>query len=195
MPQIHRSPNRHEMKILIAAILVLIGAFAQAADTPQPASDLKSISALDVPRYMGTWYEIAKFPAWFQKKCVADTRAEYTLQPDGSVQVINRCRQESGEMKEALGSGRQIGDATSSKLEVRFAPAWLSFLPMVWGDYWVIDLDPAYQLVAVSEPKREYLWILSRRPKADPAAYDALLARLSGQGFDLQRLEKTLQRE
>ena len=194
MPPIHRSPNRHEMKILIAAILVLTGAFAQAADTPQPPSDLKSISALDAPRYMGTWYEIAKFPAWFQKKCVADTWAEYTLQPDGSVQVINRCRQESGEMKEALGGGRQIGDATSSKLEVRFAPAWLSFLPMVWGDYWVIDLDPSYQLVAVSEPKREYLWILSRSPKVDPAAYDALLARLSGQGFDLQRLEKTLQR-
>ena len=157
MPPIHRSPNRHEMKILIAAILVLTSAFAQAADKPQPASDLKSISALDVPRYMGTWYEIAKFPAWFQKKCVADTRAEYTLQPDGHVQVINRCRQGSGEMKEALGSGRQIGDTASSKLEVRFAPAWLSFLPMVWGDYWVIDLDPAYQLVAVSEPKREYL--------------------------------------
>ena len=193
MAQIHGSPNTHEMKILIAAILVLTGAFAQAADKPQPASDLKSISALDVPRYMGTWYEIAKFPAWFQKKCVADTRAEYTLQPDGRVQVINRCRQGSGEMKEALGSGRQIGDAASSKLEVRFAPAWLSFLPMVWGDYWVIDLDPAYQLVAVSEPKREYLWILSRSPKVDPVAYEALLARLSRQGFDLQRLEKTLQ--
>ena len=192
---IHRSPNRHEMKILIAAILVLTGAFAQAADKPQPASDLKSISALDVPRYMGTWYEIAKFPAWFQKKCVADTRAEYTLQPDGRVQVINHCRQGSGEMKEALGIGRQIGDAESSKLEVRFAPAWLSFLPMVWGDYWVIDLDPAYQLVAVSEPKREYLWILSRSPKVDPVAYEALLARLSRQGFDLQRLEKTLQRD
>ena len=195
MAQIHGSLNRHEMKILIAAILVLTGAFAQAADKPQPASDLKSISALDVPRYMGTWYEIAKFPAWFQKKCVADTRAEYTLQPDGRVQVINRCRQGSGEMKEALGSGRQIGDAESSKLEVRFAPAWLSFLPMVWGDYWVIDLDPAYQLVAVSEPKREYLWILSRSPKVDPVAYEALLARLSRQGFDLQRLEKTLQRD
>ena len=194
MPQIHRSPNRHEMKILIAAILVFTGAFAQAADNPQPANDLKSISALDVPRYMGTWYEIAKFPAWFQKKCVADTQAEYSLQPDGRVQVINRCRQDSGEMKEALGSARQIGGAASSKLEVRFAPAWLSFLPIVWGDYWVIDLDPAYQLVAVSEPKREYLWILSRSPKVDPAAYDALLARLSSQGFDLQRLEKTPQR-
>lgn len=153
--------DRTEMKTLIAAILVLSGAFVHAADNPPPVPPLTTINALDVPRYMGTWYEIAKFPAWFQKKCVADTRAEYTLQPDGGVQVINCCRQGSGEMKEALGSGRQSGDATSSKLEVRFAPAWLSFLPMVWGDYWVIDLDPAYQLVAVSKPKREYLWILS----------------------------------
>ena len=117
------------MKTLIVAILVLTGAFAQAADKPQPASDLKFISALDVSRYMGTWYKTAKFPAWFQKKCVADTRAEYILQPDGGVQVINRCRQGSSEMKESLGSGRQIGDATSSKLEVRFAPAWLAVLP------------------------------------------------------------------
>ncbi|ABM40004.1 Lipocalin family protein (plasmid) [Polaromonas naphthalenivorans CJ2] len=112
------------MKILIAAILFLSSVCAHAAANPQPANVLKSISALDVPRYMGTWYEIAKFPAWFQKKCVADTRAEYSLQPDGRVQVINRCRQGSGEMKEALGSARQIGGATSSKLEVRFAPAW-----------------------------------------------------------------------
>ena len=183
------------MKILIAAILVLSSAFAHATDTPQPAHALTSISTLDVPRYMGTWYEIAKFPNWFQKKCVADTRAEYSLLPSGQVQVINRCRQKNGEMKEAVGSARQIGGAMSSKLEVRFAPAWLSFIPAVWGDYWVIDLDTAYQLVAVSEPKREYLWILSRSPRVDPGAYAALLARLSAKGFDVQRLEVTLQQE
>ena len=183
------------MKILIAALVALSSVFAHAADNSPPADVLKSISMLDIPRYMGTWYEIAKFPNWFQKKCVAETRADYRLQPDGRVQVINRCRQENGEMKEAIGSARQMGSATSSKLEVRFAPAWLSFIPAVWGEYWVIDLDPAYQLVAVSEPKREYLWILSRNPKVDPGAYAALLARLSIKGFDIQRLEKTLQQE
>ena len=188
--------DRKEMKTLIvAAILVLSGTFAHAADNPSPVPPLTTISALDVPRYMGTWYEIAKFPAWFQKKCVADTRAEYSLLPGGKVQVINLCRQESGEMKEAVGSARQIGEKTSSRLEVRFAPAWLSFIPAVWGDYWVIDLDPQYQLVAVSEPKREYLWILSRTTKVDSAAYDALLGRLTRKGFDLQLLEKTIHRD
>ena len=64
---------------------------------------------------------------------------------------------------------------------------------MVWGNYWVIDLDPAYQLVAVSEPTREYLWVLSRTPAVTTEAYGALLARLKAQGFELQRLERTPQ--
>ena len=70
----------------------------------------------------------------------------------------------------------------------RFAPAWLSILPMVWADYWVIDIDPQYQLFAVSEPKREYLSVLSRSKQVDPAQYQALLARLAERGFDLKRL-------
>ena len=157
------------------------------------AAPLTTITSLDVKRYMGTWYEIAKYPNWFQKKCVAETKAQYQITGQGSVQVINRCRRENGDMDEAIGEARQIGPSTSSKLKVRFAPSWLSILPFVWGDYWVVDLDEAYQLVAVAEPKREYLWVLSRTPKVDPAAYDALLGRLKGQGFDLSRLELTKQ--
>ncbi|MDT7521641.1 lipocalin family protein [Rhodoferax sp. TBRC 17198] len=154
----------------------------------QPTA-LQPIASLDVPRYMGTWYEIAKYPNSFQKKCVRNTRADYQAQPDGSVQVLNRCVTADGQTTEALGAARQVGPSNSPKLQVRFAPAWLSFLPMVWGDYWVIDLDPQYQLVAVSEPKREYLWVLSRSPKVESAAYQALLTRLGQQGFDLKRLE------
>jgi apolipoprotein D and lipocalin family protein len=171
-------------------------AAAQPAAAPapaQPPGPLIPIAALDVPRYMGTWFEIAKYPNWFQKKCVADTGAEYQALPAGTVQVTNRCRKASGEMEEALGEARQIGPATSPKLEVRFAPAWLSLLPFVWGDYWVIDLDANYQLAAVSEPKREYLWVLSRTPTVSAEAYQALLLRLKAQGFDLDRLERTRQ--
>ncbi|WP_235333878.1 lipocalin family protein [Aquabacterium sp. NJ1] len=167
---------------------------------PVPGSDgqpgegtLQAIPSLDLPRYMGSWFEIAKFPNRFQRKCTGATRADYSLQADGGVQVINRCRVDSGETIEVIGAGRQLGPATSPKLEVRFAPAWLSFLPFVWGDYWVIDLDAQYQLVAVSEPKREYLWILSRTPHVAPKDYQALLARLSKMGFDLSKLEATKQ--
>ena len=154
---------------------------------------LTTIASLDVPRYMGTWYEIAKYPNWFQKKCVAETKAEYRLQAGGTVQVINSCRRENGDMDKAIGEARQIGPSSSAKLKVRFAPSWLSLLPFVWGDYWVVDLDERYQLVAVAEPKREYLWVLSRTPKVEPGIYEALLGRLEGQGFDLSRLELTKQ--
>nr|WP_248281869.1 lipocalin family protein [Parazoarcus communis] len=112
---------------------------------------------------------------------------------DGCVRVVNRCQTTEGTLSEAIGEARQIGASTSPKLEVRFAPAWLSFLPFVWGDYWVIELDDDYQLVAVSEPNRDYLWILSRTPEVDPVSYNALLTRLQQQGFDLQRMEATKQ--
>ena len=189
----------HRMKstcLTIVACLACSMASAQPAD-PAPAAQtpapLATIPSLDVPRYMGTWFEIAKYPNRFQKMCVADTRAEYQLQPAGTVQVTNRCRVANGEMNATAGEARQIGPATSPKLEVRFAPAWLSLLPFVWGNYWVIDLDEAYQLVAVGEPKREFLWILSRTPTVNAAAYDALVTRLQRQGFELSRLERTPQ--
>jgi apolipoprotein D and lipocalin family protein len=177
------------MATLLALLFIVASPPALSADSVTPP--LATIAALDVPRYMGRWYEIAKYPNWFQKKCVGDTSAEYRLQPEGTVQVVNRCRMDNGEWNEAVGLARQIGGPTSPRLEVRFAPAWLSFIPAVWGDYWVIDLDPAYQLVAVSEPRREYLWVLSRNPQVSKDVYEALLHRLRGLGFDPGKLEIT----
>jgi apolipoprotein D and lipocalin family protein len=177
----------------LCACLVWPLAHAQSTAAQAQPGPLVTIAALDVPRYMGTWYEIAKYPNWFQRKCVADTHAQYSLLQSGTVRVTNSCKKENGEVDEAIGEARQIGEATSPKLQVRFAPAWLSWLPLVWGNYWVIDLDEPYQLVAVSEPTREYLWILSRTPEVNAAAYDALLARLQRQGFALERLERTKQ--
>lgn len=153
-----------------------------------PLAPVAAIAELNVARYMGTWYEIAKFPNRFQVSCAANTRAQYATQADGSVQVLNSCVTAEGRTLDALGVAKQIGPATSPKLKVRFAPAWLSWLPMVWGDYWVIDLDPDYQLAAVSDAKREYLWVLSRSPRVSQASYDALIARLKAQHFDVQKL-------
>ena len=165
---------------------------AQTGTAPATLPAVATIAALDVPRYMGTWYEIAKFPNRFQAKCLANTRAQYLAQTDGSVQVLNSCTTADGTI-DALGLAKQVGTATSPKLQVRFAPAWLSWLPMVWGDYWVIDLDTDYQLAAVSDAKREYLWVLSRTPQVNVKAYDALLSRLRAQHFDVQKLERTAQ--
>ena len=174
--------------LVTSALLLQSNAYSQSATTP-----VQTIASLDVPRYLGAWYEIAKFPNWFQKKCVSDTKAVYSLKADGNLQVLNSCKTGSGETSLAHGTAKQVGSKDSSKLEVRFAPDWLSFLPMVWGDYWVIDLDPQYQVAAVSDPKRDYLWVLSRTPQIDPKVYDDLLLRLQHQQFDVRKLEKTTQ--
>jgi apolipoprotein D and lipocalin family protein len=177
---------------LLGVLLFSLG--ATQANAQQDTQSVRTITALDVPRYLGTWYEIAKFPNWFQKKCVSNTKAVYTAKPDGNLRVLNSCSTANGEISEAEGLARQIGPKDSPKLEVRFAPEWLSFLPMGWGDYWVIDLDSRYQVAAVSDPRREYLWVLSRTPQLDPKVYDDLLQRLKQQQFDIQKLERTSQK-
>jgi len=178
-----------------AAFLLTAALAAAAADGPAPVpllppAPLVPIARLDLPRYMGTWYEVAKFPNRFQAQCVGAASAEYSVLPGGNVQVVNRCPLADGKVDQAIGEARRIGPEGSPKLEVRFAPAWLSWLPFVWGDYWVVDLDAGYQLAVVSEPKREFLWVLSRQPTVAPATWDALQVRLRLQGFDLTRLQR-----
>ena len=177
---------------LLGFLLICVG--ASQASAQQVDQSVKTIATLDVPRYLGTWYEIAKFPNWFQKKCAGNTKAVYTVKSDGNLRVLNSCKTAGGETSEAEGAARQIGAKDSPKLEVRFAPEWLSFLPLVWGDYWVIDLDPQYQVAAVSDPGREYLWVLSRTPQLDPKVYEELLQRLKQQQFDIRKLELTSQK-
>lgn len=181
------------LKILLASSLSSF-LISPSTANDQGNAPLQSIASLDLNRYQGTWYEIAKYPNSFQKKCVGgNTRAEYTLLPEERIQVVNRCRLADGTMNEGRAIGRKVSSDGSAKLEVNFAPKWLSFLPFVWGNYWVIDLDPEYQLAAVSEPKREYLWVLSRTKKVDPKAYEALIGRLKEKGFDPSKLELTEQ--
>ena len=183
------------MKKLFSLIILFCCSFnvvandADSASNPKLHSEaLSTIDALDVPRYMGKWYEIARYPNWFQKKCVGDSSAEYSMRTDGRVQVVNRCRLGNGDVKEAIGTARQIGGSSSAKLKVSFVPPWLSFIPAVWGDYWVIDLDNQYQLVAVSEPSRNYLWVLARTPTIEQKTYEAMLDRLKSRGFDADKL-------
>jgi apolipoprotein D and lipocalin family protein len=147
---------------------------------------------VDLNRYMGTWYEIARLPNSFQEKCVSDVTATYRLLDDGDIEVVNRCRKENGEFSEATGRARKASqDGPKSKLEVRFAPRWLSFLPFVWGDYWIIELAQDYSFVAIGGPDRKYLWILGRTPVMDEAVLQDVLARVKGQGYDLSGLLRT----
>lgn len=182
------------MKILrFCIVLLMVHLFVLDAAAEQDKAPLKAIAQLDLQRYLGRWYEIAKFPNRFQRQCVWGTSADYSLLPNGHIRVLNQCRNSAGNWEHAIGVAKPIEGPSTAKLKVRFAPEWLSFLPFVWGDYWVVDLDEKYELVAVSEPQKEFLWILSRTPAVSDAAYTELLGRLAAMGLDIQKLEKTPQ--
>lgn len=174
----------------LLAVSLAIGLAACSSPREPTAETPRPVASLDLARYLGTWHEIAKYPNRFQAQCVGDTTATYEKGDAGRVRVINRCRLADGTTDQAEAVARPVEDSGGARLQVRFAPWWLGWWPGVWADYWVIDLDPEYRLAAVSEPTRQYLWILARTPTVDPAAYDALLARLRAQGFDLSRLHR-----
>ncbi|HVO12052.1 MAG TPA: lipocalin family protein [Vicinamibacteria bacterium] len=149
---------------------------------------------VDLARYAGRWYEIARLPNRFQRQCAGDVIAIYTLRADGRVTVLNQCRKADGTTASAEGEARRADpDGPASRLKVRFAPGFLSFLPFVWGDYWILELDHDYRYALVGDPARKYLWFLSRTPTMDAATYESLTAAATRLGFDVARLERTPQ--
>lgn len=151
------------------------------------APPVTSVPELDLSRYAGQWYEIAHLPVSFQRQCVADITATYALRADGTISVHNACRTGDGDRAVADGVARTV-EGHPGRLQVRFVPGWLSWVPMVWADYWVIALDPGYQWAVVGDPGRDYLWILSREPAMDAALLATLKARAEAMGYDLEPL-------
>jgi apolipoprotein D and lipocalin family protein len=168
---------------ILIGMVALMAASSGWADHP----DLEVVERVDLERYLGTWYEIASYPAWFQKNCTAVT-AEYSLRDDGLIRVINSCRKGSleGTLKQSTGRAKVVDQTTNAKLKV-------SFFGPFWGDYWIIDLDPEYRWAVVGVPNRKYLWILSRTSTIDEALYREIVGRLPAIGYAPDRLSRTLQ--
>src|SRR5690606_32748599 len=127
------------LSVLALAVL----AACATANAPLPTQ-----LSVDLNKYAGTWYEQARLPNRFQEDCAGDVRADYKVGPDNRIAVTNQCRAKDGSSKVAEGEGRLSGAADPSdpsKLEVRFAPQWTSWLPMVWGDYWILKLQGDYR--------------------------------------------------
>ena len=144
--------------------------------------ELKVVESIDLTRYTGTWFEVARLPNFFQSQCVADTTANYTLRPDGKITVRNACRRANGRVDQITGVARRASpDEPNTKLRVTF------FWPFS-GNYWVIDLDHDYRWAVVGEPRRRYFWILSRDPTIDGSTLEGILARARAQGYDLSKL-------
>ena len=162
--------------------LLLLASFGTAQAEP---AALPTVAAVDLQRYAGAWYEIARLPNRFQRHCVADTQATYRLDGD-RVEVLNRCRTDKGEIDIAKGRAKTVADSGNAKLRVSF------FWPF-YGDYWVLDLDRDYRQVLVGEPGRRYAWVLSREPKMDEAQLQRLLDRAAALGFDKSAFLRTPQ--
>jgi apolipoprotein D and lipocalin family protein len=176
-------------QIIIFAIVMFITAAGSNASAPE----LKTVASVDLNRYAGRWYEIARYPNRFQKQCAGNTTADYRLKPNGRIEVLNQCRQQDGSIKAAKGEAKIVEKSTNAKLEVRFAPSFLSFLPFVWGDYWIIDLGANYEYSVVGSPDRDYFWILAREPRLDEQTYAGILERAKAKGFDPDKVVKTPQ--
>lgn len=142
-----------------------------------------TVPRVDLARYMGTWYEIAKYPNRFQKGCLCTT-ATYTLRSDGKVTVVNQCRTAEGRTREARGWAKIVDPSTNAKLKVTF------FWPF-FGDYWILALGEDYCWAMVGAPDRRYLWILSRTQRLEETIYQMLAERAAALGFDLTRLVRT----
>jgi apolipoprotein D and lipocalin family protein len=169
------------MRTLICASLLLT------TMTQAPAT-VRTVPAVDLERYAGDWFEVARYPNWFERNCDRDVRASYARRADGYLDVVNRCTAKDGSTSEARGLARIVDMQTRAKLQVRFAPAVLSFLPFVWGDYWIIGLADDYTWAVVGSPDRKYLWILARTSRLDEAAFARAVDAAKASGFDGSRL-------
>ncbi len=170
-----------------ALVGVIVAGCASSARGRSTAPPLETVPHVDLERYTGTWYEIARFPQRFQRGCTATT-ATYSLRDDGKIAVENRCRKGTpeGELDRSEGVARVVDAESNAKLEV-------SFFGPFWGDYWIIDLGDDYEYAVVGHPSRDYLWILSRTPTLDPDVYRGILRRLEQQGYDTGKLVRTVQ--
>lgn len=171
------------LMLLSSACMVTGAALAfQKQNAPLPV-----VPEVDLKKYQGRWYEIARLPAYFERQCVGDVSAEYTLRSNGTVRVANSCSEKSGKRKVSKGVAKlRDAQGPASKLRVSF------FWPFA-GDYWILDLDADYRRVLVGTPDRRYLWILSRSPTLSQDTCRELLRKAAALGFDTGRMILTPQ--
>ena len=149
--------------------------------------DKTTVKTLDLNRYLGTWYEIARFPHSFEKNLVGVT-ATYSMRNDGKIEVLNQGFKNTldGELSKAFGKAKIPNKLEPGKLKV-------SFFWIFYADYYVLELDENYRYVMIGSSSDKYFWILSRTPQMEPATYEMLLEKARKRGYNLAKLEKVPQ--
>lgn len=171
-------------RLALAGLCLMLGACAGV----DSRGDLPTVASVDLSRYVGTWYEIARLPMWFQRHCV-DSKAVYSSRPDGAVGVHNECVTNTGKVEQAEGVATVVDTKTNARLTVVF-DNWFARLISSSrdGNYWILDLDPEYRTAMIGTPDRRYLWILSRATQLDEATYRRLVERAQQLGYPVSDL-------
>ncbi len=172
------------MKKIISIFICCFCAVAALASLP-----LATVKSVELNKYAGEWYEIAKYPNWFQRNC-AGTKAKYVLVQSGMIGVINTCQKKNNPklLETATGKARVADTKTNAKLKVSFLPFGVSLFE---GDYWILYLDENYQTAIVGTPNRKYLWFLSRTAQISETKYSQLSKIAEEKGFDPKKISKT----
>ena len=178
-------------KIVVGgAVLVGLGMATMAYAQTKP---LHVVEKVELDKYLGVWYEVARKPMYFQNKCDRDVSATYTLNENGNIAVDNRCYAQDGKLNQSSGEAFVQNAPFNSKLKVSFLPESIRWLPVGRGDYWILKISDDYQTVLVGEPKRKYMWVLSRSAQPDPAVVKEYLDYAQSVGFDLSDIIHTKQ--
>jgi len=187
---IRRGANRAGSMTAQRVLTVLLSLTLGACAGVDSRGDLSTVESVDLSRYAGAWYEIARLPMWFQRHCI-NSKAIYSSRPDGAVGVHNECVTESGAVEQADGVATVVDTRTKAKLTVVF-DNWFArlFGSSRDGNYWILDLDPEYRTATVGSPDRRYLWILSRTPQLEESTYRRLVERAQQLGYPVSDLIK-----
>lgn len=179
-------PNLLKSTAIIGAAILLSGCTTLFDRHPVGNSAVpEPAKSVDLNRYAGLWYELARYEQGFQKGCEGVT-AEYALRDDGKISVLNRCRKPDGDIDDAKGKAKIVDEDTNAKLKV-------SFFGPFYGDYWILDRDDDYRWAIVGDPSGRYLWLLSRDPTPGESQVNALISRARELGYDTSYLRRTEQ--
>lgn len=179
----------------VALITATIFAITSLANAQSPSSyDIQPVQEVNLNKYLGQWFEIARKPLYFQKMCDYNVSANYSLKSNGNIKVDNTCYDKDGKLKQSIGEAYVQNSPKNSILKVSFLPSLIRWIPVARGDYWILKLDENYQTVLVGSPNKKYLWVLSRNQNPDPKIVDEYLNYAQSLGYDLKDIIKTKQK-
>lgn len=185
--------NNILIQMMALWLLTILSSYALAAD--DDAIPIETVPYISIEKYLGSWYEIARKPMFFQRECLKNVQATYTLNVDGNVDVENSCEKKGGVKNVARGEAFVMNAPRNSQLKVSFLPDAIRWLPIGRGDYWILKIDDQYQTALVGDPERKYLWLLSRTAKIKPDVWNDYVKYAKKIGYDVSDFNLTPQTE